>query len=74
MKKSLKRLLLAAPGFESVCRLLTRSLVRAVMYHRFSPVTSVDPRLVDRHNLELQAANLAAHHARWRPVDHLAVN
>jgi hypothetical protein len=38
MKKRLKRLLLALPGFADLCRLLTRRHVRTFLYHRFSPV------------------------------------
>ncbi len=72
MKKKLKTLLLAVPGFEATCRALTRDHVRALMYHRFSERTTGDPRFVDRGTLQAQAARIARHHARWTPDQHLA--
>ncbi len=72
MKKKLKTLLLALPGFEAVCRALTRNHVRALMYHRFSDRTTGDPRFVDRATLARQADLIVRHHARWTPDQHLA--
>lgn len=71
MKRRLKRLLLACPGFEPLCRLLTRTHVRALMYHRFSADASSDGRRLDAPRLREQAAYLSRHHELWRPHDHL---
>ncbi|MCP4570870.1 MAG: polysaccharide deacetylase family protein [bacterium] len=72
MKKTLKTLLLACPGFQALCRLLTRSHVRALMYHRFSDEATGDPRFLDRATLDLQMAYIRRHHAVWAPDDHVA--
>jgi len=72
MKKTLKTLLLACPGFEALCRLLTRSHVRALMYHRFSDEATGDPRFVDRATLDRQTMLIRRHHAMWSPDDHLS--
>lgn len=72
MKKTLKKLLLDCPGFEALCRLLTRSHVRALMYHRFSDEATDDPRFVDRGALRRQMELIRRHHTVWAPDDHLA--
>ncbi|MFO7609551.1 MAG: polysaccharide deacetylase family protein [Candidatus Krumholzibacteriia bacterium] len=72
MKRRLKTILLALPGFERACRALTRGHVRALMYHRFSDRTTGDPRFVDRGTLAAQGDLIARHHARWTPDEHLA--
>ncbi len=70
MKKRVKTWLLACPGFEAVCRALTRRHVRAIMYHRFSAHATGDPRFVDAATLDKQAAYIKRHHAAWDPDKH----
>lgn len=71
MKKKFKRWLLAFPGFEGLCRVLTSRHVRALMYHRFSEHATGDPRRIDPHTLSLQVRHLARHHTFWDPDRHL---
>ncbi|MFH1845386.1 MAG: polysaccharide deacetylase family protein [bacterium] len=71
MKKRMKRILLNLPGFEPLCRFLTRSHVRSLMYHRFADQADGDPRFVDRDALRWQAAYLARNHTVVTPDDHL---
>ncbi len=70
MKDLVKRVLLACPGFEGLCRWLTRRHVRAVLYHRFCRHATEDPRHLDRASLEWQVAYLRAHHTAWTPDQH----
>ncbi len=72
MKQRLKAWLLAIPGFEAVCRSLTRHHVRAIMYHRFSEEPTADPRFVDVASLRRQMLYLTAHHPAWTPDRHVA--
>jgi peptidoglycan/xylan/chitin deacetylase (PgdA/CDA1 family) len=70
MKKRLKRLLLALPGFAGLCRLLTRRHVRTFLYHRFSRQPGEDPRRLSSDLLARQLTTIVAHHAVWTPADH----
>lgn len=72
MKRSLKRFLLACPGFASLCRHLTRRHVRALLYHRFVDEGDADPRFLPRAVLRRQVELIARHHAAWTPDDQLA--
>ena len=72
MKRRLRNILLALPGFAALCRLLTRRHVRAIMYHRFSARPGEHAGRVDRESLYRQCACLVSHHALWTPDDHLA--
>jgi peptidoglycan/xylan/chitin deacetylase (PgdA/CDA1 family) len=71
MRDALRKFLLACPGFQALCRLLTRRHVRAVMYHRFSERATGDPRKVDLTTLERQTRLIARHHDAWDPDRHL---
>ena len=71
MMLKFKKFLLAFPGFQALCRLLTRGHVRAVMYHRFSAEFRNDPRFVNRDSLIRQARYFCRHHTIWTPDQHL---
>ena len=71
MKNLIRRGLLACPGFEALCRTLTRRHVRAVMFHRFCREGASDSRCLDRATLERQVRHLARHHAAWTPDQQL---
>jgi len=70
-KRLFKTWLLAWPGFEGLCRLLTRRHVRALMYHRFGAGDTAEPGRLDRDTLARQAQYLTRHHALWDPDRHL---
>jgi peptidoglycan/xylan/chitin deacetylase (PgdA/CDA1 family) len=70
MKKRLKRLLLALPGFADLCRLLTRRHVRTFLYHRFSRQPGEDPHRLSSDLLARQLTAIVAHHTVWTPADH----
>ena len=70
IKQLLKSFILQVPGFQSLCRRLTREHVRAVMYHRFSPVDN-DPRHLGAKSFARQLAYLGANHVVWTPDQHL---
>lgn len=72
IKTRFKRFLLLLPGFQTLCRRLTRDHVRAIMYHRFSAEGQDHPRRLPVREFAWQAAYLARHHAGWRPDDQLA--
>ena len=72
MKETLKRALLACPGFEALCRSLTAGHVRAVMYHRFCRDEQGDPTHLDQSSLVWQVRYLVRHHALWTPDKHRA--
>jgi peptidoglycan/xylan/chitin deacetylase (PgdA/CDA1 family) len=72
MKLLLKKALLACPGFEALCRLLTRRAVRTLMYHRFTDAATGKPGCVDATTLRRQLDYLVRHHARWAPDDILS--
>lgn len=72
MSNRIRKLLLALPGFQAFCRLLTRRRVRALMYHRFRSGANGNPRWPDAACLRWQAALIARHHTVWSPDDHLA--
>lgn len=72
MKHLVKKLLLACPGFEALCRLLTARTVRSLMYHRFAAGATGNLRCVEAEALRLQAAYLVRHHTLWQPDDILA--
>jgi peptidoglycan/xylan/chitin deacetylase (PgdA/CDA1 family) len=57
--------LLALPGFQRICRRLTRRHVRVLMYHRFAaPDQPYEDRL-DVRALAWQMAEVRAHHPLW---------
>jgi peptidoglycan/xylan/chitin deacetylase (PgdA/CDA1 family) len=67
---ALKRILLAVPGFQRLCRLLTRRHVRVLMYHRFTAGSDDRdglPARVFRDQLRL----ILADHAVWTPAQQL---
>jgi peptidoglycan/xylan/chitin deacetylase (PgdA/CDA1 family) len=70
MKRFLKRLALAVPGFERVCRRLTRPHVRAFMYHRFGPLQHGDGTALP--SLESHLALVAKHHLVITTDTHVA--
>ena len=72
MKKKIKSGLLNFPGFQAICRLLTRRHVRTLMYHRFSANNNEDPRFVDGTKLDTQISYICRHHAVIEPHKHLA--
>jgi len=72
VKTVIKRLLLDLPGFQALCRLLTRRHVRALMYHRFSAVPGDEHRHTDGPVLRRQLERIVRHHSVWTPDDHLA--
>jgi len=71
MKKKIKSGLLNFPGFQALCRLLTRRHVRTLMYHRFSTTANGDPRFVDGTMLDSQVTYICRHHAVIEPSNHL---
>lgn len=71
MKHKIQSLLLNTPGFQGLCRFLTRRQPRALMYHRFSVEPRDDQRFVDDGTLRKQAALIRAHHDVWTPDQHL---
>ncbi len=68
----LKRILLALPGFQALCRRLTSGVPRVLMYHRFRADDEDRPRSLPAAVLDRQLAYLARHHRRWRSADLLA--
>ena len=70
MTRLLKKLLLALPGFQWLCRRLTRHHVRVFMYHRFvdSPRRGVDGHGIE--TLDWQMAAVKAHHEPWTVQRH----
>ncbi len=71
-RRLFKALLLRLPGFQALCRLLTRHDVRTLLYHRFSPGSERQPRFLDAATLRAQIRYAMHHHVVWRPEDHLA--
>jgi len=71
MKQDLKKRVLDFPGFESLCRTLTRNHVRSLMYHRFSPEYLHDARFVDPQTLETQIKYICYHYTVIDPDQHL---
>ena len=71
MKERLKKVLLATPGFQSICRLLTRKHVRTLMYHRFTHQPVEDERFVSSATLEQQLQYIKRFHHHWTPDCHL---
>ncbi len=70
-KRRLRGWLLACPGFQALCRMLTREHVRTLMYHRFSGDASPDGRSMHAARLREQVDWMRRHHDLWRPDDHL---
>ena len=71
MKKDLKNRLLNFPGFEALCRTLTRNHVRTLMYHRFSQEFLDDSRFIDRETLRSQIKFIRDRHDVVDPDQHL---
>ncbi len=69
MKNTLKKILLAIPGFQPLCRLLTRKHVRVLMYHRFSHDQEPGRRFVSAEVLKSQLRYIKRHHPNWSPDD-----
>ena len=72
VKRRLKSILLSTPGFQRLCRLLTRKHVRVIMYHRFVFEHDVDPRFLDLASLRRQMYYITRHHVTWTPDIQLA--
>ena len=72
MKRDLKNALLALPGFQQLCRSLTRRHVRTFMFHRFTKEPGGDSRLLSADLLSEQMNYLTRHHPNWTPDDHAA--
>lgn len=70
-KHRLQGLLLACPGFQPLCRMLTRHHVRALMYHRFHAEAGEDERSMNATRLREQVNWLRRHHDLWQPDNHL---
>ena len=70
-KELLKRVLLAVPGFQALCRYLSRNHVRVLMYHRFAPDAGDAERLGTAH-FARHLAYIAKHHRVLLPDEHLA--
>jgi peptidoglycan/xylan/chitin deacetylase (PgdA/CDA1 family) len=70
VKSALKKQLLALPGFQALCRRLTRRHVRALMYHRFSSSAACHDGHPDRETLDWQMVQIAEHHAFWNVARH----
>ncbi len=71
-KKTIKKILLATPGFQSICRFLTRRHIRVLMYHRFSQKKEKDARFVNASTLHDQLEYIHKHHVNWVPDEQLA--
>jgi len=70
MKQELKNLLISLPGFESICRILTRKHVRTLMYHRFSESECTESRSLSAATLRKHLDYITRHHPCWLPSDH----
>lgn len=71
MKNKIKNILLNLPGFQALCRQLTRKHVRTLMYHRFdNEYRSGSPRVCVR-TLEEQLSYIRRYHANWSPQEHV---
>ncbi len=62
--------MLFVPGFQALCRRLTRDHVRVLMYHRFAPGAGDAQRLGAQH-FGRQLAYIARHHRVWSVDQHL---
>jgi len=60
MRSRLRTTLLNLPGFEALCRRLTRGHVRVLMYHRFTDDRSAYPRRMPLDEFRRQLDHLAA--------------
>jgi peptidoglycan/xylan/chitin deacetylase (PgdA/CDA1 family) len=69
--RRLKQTLLVCPGFEALCRLLTRTHVRTLMYHRFSTEAIARSGEIGAARLREQTEYVLRHHDVWKPDDHL---
>ena len=54
MKNKAKKILLNIPGFQFLCRFLTKKHIRVLMYHRFSAEELKDQRFVGSIKLQEQ--------------------
>lgn len=71
MKQVVKKYLLSLPGFQGLCRFLTRKHVRTLMYHRFSEAGINKPGFINREQLRSHMQYISRHHPFWAPADHL---
>jgi len=71
IKTRLKNILLNFPGFQALCRRLTRNHVRVIMYHRFSPEGQFHARRLPVLEFAWQLEYLAKHHQVWTPDEQL---
>ncbi len=74
IKHQLKRLALALPGFQALCRRATRRHVRVLMYHRFSADGSDHPRRLPVRTFARHLDYLARHHRVWTPDQQFAAD
>jgi peptidoglycan/xylan/chitin deacetylase (PgdA/CDA1 family) len=72
LKTLLKKALLSLPGFQPLCRRLTRNHVRVLMYHRFSAAGTPQENRPDAQTLAWQMAVVKAHHPTWTVARHHA--
>ena len=72
MKSGFKRWLMDFPGFEGVCRSLTRHHVRAFMYHRFRDESSPGSRGISSTVLKSHIDLIRKNHSVITPTGHLA--
>lgn len=68
----LKKILLALPGFEPLCRSLTRGHVRTIMYHRFVGRDELGIEHMAIEDFERQIAYMVRHQTVISPDQHLA--
>jgi len=71
MRDSLKSILLRLPGFQALCRWLTRDHVRVFMYHRFATGRDDHPGWPDQDALRRQFSEVRRHHPVWDCARHL---
>lgn len=71
MRDTLKTFLLQIPGFQALCRLLTRGHVRVFMYHRFATNGGDHPGWPDRGALRRQLEAVVRKHPVWNCERHL---
>jgi len=71
IKDIVKRLLLALPGFQVLCRKLSAEHVRVLMYHRFDDGHG-DPQRLSAKHFSDQLGYISRHHPTWSADQHLS--
>jgi len=72
IKSKIKRFLLELPGFQELCRRLSRKHIRVLMYHRFEKTGEVRPRHLPSTIFSKQLDYILRHHQVWEPDQQLA--